>query len=56
MASETERRLFGGAPCWCGQPTRLKFAKGKGQHARMQHSRWYICDKGHSLYRKRGQQ
>lgn len=39
-----------------GTDTRLMFPKGKGTKARTQHSRWHVCEKGHKLYIKRGNQ
>lgn len=40
----------------CGSGTRLLYQMGKGSgHVRNQHTRWHICEKGHKLYKKRGQ-
>ena len=41
-------------PCGVdGSTVRPMFAPGKGKNARRQHARWYVCERGHKLYRKR---
>jgi hypothetical protein len=39
----------------CGALTRRKFAIGKGKNARIQHSKWRVCERGHQQYVKKGQ-
>jgi len=39
----------------CGSRTRHMFEPGKGKGARLQHSRWWVCEKGHKIVFKRGQ-
>ena len=41
-------------PCGaCGLPVRSKFPRGKGgKNPRLQHPRWWVCERGHQVYRK----
>lgn len=38
---------FDGKPCHCGAKTRRKYPVG-----RTTSSRWRVCERGHTLYRK----
>ena len=40
---------------YCGALTRRKFAPGGGKGARLQHSKWRVCQEGHQAVHKRGQ-
>lgn len=43
-----------GKPCGvCGASVRRMFPHGKGNKARVQHSKFWVCEKGHKLYIKR---
>lgn len=39
----------------CGSKTRRMYAPPKGTKGRQQHSRWFVCERGHKIVRKRGQ-
>jgi len=49
---------FDGKPCeCCGTPTRTMYpvpASSGKKNTRLQHTRWWVCENGHKLYRKRG--
>jgi hypothetical protein len=48
---------FEGAPCGCcGTKTRRMYAAPRGTKARTQHPRWWVCENGHKIVRKRGGQ
>lgn len=37
----------------CGTRLRAKFRPGRGNKARIQHGRWFVCENGHLTCRKR---
>jgi uncharacterized protein with PIN domain len=38
----------------CMTEIRLKYVVGKGlKNSRGQHTRWYVCKKGHQIYKKK---
>lgn len=45
-----------GPPCGaCTTPTRRLFMKGKGNKAKRQAPKWWVCERGHRVYRKASQ-
>lgn len=52
----SSRTKFDGRPCGaCGAKTRPKFEPGRGKGTRLQHSKFWVCENGHQVVRKRGQ-
>jgi len=48
---------YDGLPCpVCGSSTRRMFVLPKSQKGRVQHPRWWVCERGHKIYRKKGWQ
>jgi hypothetical protein len=44
---------FEGKPCpVCGKKTRRKYATPKNAKGHLQHSRTWVCEKGHPIERK----
>jgi hypothetical protein len=44
---------YDGKACgYCGTKTRRAYAVGRGGKTRLQHSRWWTCEKGHKIFRK----
>jgi hypothetical protein len=47
---------YTGSKCgYCGKRSRHMYEPGRGKGARMQHSRWWVCENGHKLVIKKGQ-
>jgi hypothetical protein len=40
----------------CRGGTRRMYPLPRQSKARIQHSRWWVCERGHQVYRKKGQQ
>jgi len=47
---------FDGLACgYCRAKTRRMYATPRGTKGRIQHSRWWVCENGHKIMRKRAQ-